>query len=158
MAYVIRYARSRRLLLPNGEASFSKRCTWSRLTLHRLFLTLAAVTLGCAGAPASSRSSGNGEQRGRGIIGSSSATPIRTDSLEYRPQGTPPRQYIVIRATFTNVSNDTTYLGWCRAPTLPNYALEDYSAGTWSRPPGIYGLTCLDEGITPLMLAPSESH
>jgi hypothetical protein len=133
MAYLIRYAQRRHLIL-----------------------MLAAVTLSCAGTVPSSRSSG-GEQE-RDIIVSSSVTPIRTDSLEYTPRGTPPLRYIVIRATFTNFSNDTAHVGWCRAPTLLRYALEEYSAGTWSKRSGLYGLTCLDEQVPPLVLAPNESH
>jgi hypothetical protein len=155
MAHMIRYPQGRHLpLLNDGEAASSKRCTRSRFTLHGLLLTLAAVTLGCA-----SHSSGSGEERGRGIIASSPVTSIRTDSLEYTPQaGTPPRQYIAIRATFTNLSSDTAHLGWCRAHSLPNYALEEYSTGAWRNPPGIYGLTCLHEQVPPLVLAPNDSH
>jgi hypothetical protein len=155
---MIRYAQRRHLpLLNDSEAASSKRCTRSRFTLHGLLLTLTAVSLGCAGTASSSRSSG--EEQETGIIVSSSVAPIRTDSLEYTPQGTPPRpQYIVIRATFTNFSSDTVYLGWCRAHSLPSYALEEYSAGTWRDPPGPYGLTCLHERVPPLVLAPNESH
>jgi hypothetical protein len=158
MAHMIRDAQRRDLpLLNDREAAASQRCTRSRFTLHGLLPALAAVTFGCAGALTSSRSSGIGDQRADITVGSS-VTPIRTDSLEYAPQGTPPRQYIVIRATFTNLSTDTMYLHWCRAYSLPLYALEEYSAGAWRPPPGRYGSTCPDERVSPLALAPKESH
>jgi hypothetical protein len=155
---MVRYAHRRHLpFLDNREAACSKRFTRSRFTLHGLLLTLPVVTLACAGTASSSRSSG--EEQGTGIIVSSSVTPIRTDSLEYRPQGTPPRRYVAIRATFTNFSSDTVHLHWCRAPSFPVFALEEYSAGAWRDPPGIYGgLTCLDEQVPPLVLAPHGSH
>src|SRR5688572_22649856 len=98
---MIRYAQRRHVPLRNdGEAASSKQSTRSRFTLHGLLLTLAAVSLACAGTASSSRSSG--QEQGTGFVVSSSVAPIRTDSLEYTPQGRPQLQYIVIRPTFTN--------------------------------------------------------